>query len=101
MQGTKTNISEVRFHYKCGNKKAKQILKGTVKRKAKKGKYTLEDKNRVKLFYDRCEISRINPVEKSKKLEKKISYMKMTLPEAHKLFNQEYPDAQVKYGFFL
>ena len=96
----KATKSQVRKSIGSSNYKASDILAGTVQRKVKKRKYTGEDQDRVKVFYERSDISRINPCQKRKKLEKCLHYMKMTFRNAHEIYNKEYPEAMVDFNFF-
>ena len=101
LQSVNASKNDVRKAFGGRNAKAGDILSGTAQRKPKTRKYKEDDENRVKDFYERCDITRINPVEKSKKIGCKISYMKMTLQKAHEIYNTEYPQNQVCFNFFL
>lgn len=58
-------------------------------------------KNRIIDFFNRSDISRVNPCKKSIKLGMNYSYMRMTYKKAFKKFKEEHPTLQVSLSAFL
>ena len=84
----------------CSNEKAGQIREGKAERKPKELKIKPEIKKAIHDFYDRSDISRVNPCKKSVRLGMFLSYMRMPYAKAHEIFLVENPSIQVSFSTF-
>ena len=95
-----TKKSHVRKILGCSNEKAGQIREGKAERKPKELKIKPEIKKAIHDFYDRSDISRVNPCKKSVRLGMFLSYMRMPYAKAHEIFLVENPSIQVSFSTF-
>ena len=100
LENTKKNLLYIQF-FVVEMKKQDKFWKVQLKEKTKKLKITHEMKNRIIDFFNRSDISRVNPCKKSIKLCMNYSYMRMTYKKAFKKFKEEHPTLQVSLSAFL
>ena len=93
-------VSTIRENLKISNKKANEVKCGVIQRQMRKPKFTPKEIQSVQEFYDRSDVSRVNPSRKSKKLGVNISYMRLTIGKARKKFLKEYPNIKMSYSKF-
>ena len=92
--------SHVRKILRCSNEKAGQIKEGKAERKPKNLKVTPGVKKIIHEFFNRSDISRVNPCRSSKKSGMFLSYMRMPYYKAFEQFKEEHPTIQVSRSMF-